>query len=521
MNAPAPNRVAFVVKGYPRLSETFIAQEILALEQRGLDILIVSLRHPIDRTSHPVHGQIRAPVVYLPEYLRDEPKRVWHGWRQARRLPGYRAARRAWRRDLLRDPSPNRIRRFGQALVLAAELPADIRQLHAHFLHTPASVARYAALLRGIDWSVSAHAKDLWTIPAWEKREKLADARWAVTCTAAGHQHLADLAPAADRVLLSYHGLDLDRFPPAPPRPPGGSGNGNDTRHPVAILSVGRAVEKKGYDDLLSALALLPPALAWRLRHIGGGALAERLKRRAARLGLNPLIEWRGAQPQPEVLAAYRQADLFVLAAKVAKDGDRDGLPNVLLEAQSQGLPCIATELPGIAELIDNGRTGVLVPPGNPKALAAAIEGLIRAPALRAQIGAAGETRVRRDFDMRAGLAVLAARFGLPAEPEASVPVAEAPVEAEVEVEPAQPAPPIAAEIPPAPAAARWGMALAAGAAEVLPTSAAAMPEPAVEAAAIEATAAAVETGLVETHRRRPPRMGAAIALRSHLSRQG
>ncbi|HKS89706.1 MAG TPA: colanic acid biosynthesis glycosyltransferase WcaL, partial [Stellaceae bacterium] len=163
--AAAESRVAFVLKGYPRLSETFIAQEILALERRGLAIDIVSLRHPTDRATHPVHGRIAAPVLYLPEYLKDEPRRVWASWRRARRLAGYRAARRQWLADLIRDPTPNRIRRFGQALVLAAEIGADVRHLHAHFLHTPASVTRYAALMRGLPWSVSAHAKDIWTIP--------------------------------------------------------------------------------------------------------------------------------------------------------------------------------------------------------------------------------------------------------------------------------------------------------------------------------------------------------------------
>jgi glycosyltransferase involved in cell wall biosynthesis len=412
MSASPPGRVAFVVKGYPRLSETFIAQEILALEQRGLDILIVSLRHPTDRVSHPVHREIRAPVRYLPEYLHDEPARVLRGWRWARRLPGYRAAWRGWLADLLRDPTPNRVRRFGQALVLAAELPADIRQLHAHFLHTPASVARYAAAIRGLDWSVSAHAKDLWTIPSWEKREKLASARWAVTCTEHGRHHLADLAPRPDRVALSYHGLDLVRFPPVLRRPTGA--DGGDHARPVTMLSVGRAVEKKGYDDLLAALALLPAGLAWRLVHIGGGALADRLKRQAAQLGLDPHIEWRGAQPQPAVLAAYREADLFVLAAKVARDGDRDGLPNVLIEAQSQGLACVATRLPGISELIEDGQSGTLVPPAEPRALAAALERLIQTPALRQRLGEAGEARVRGHFDMNSSIELLVECFGLP-----------------------------------------------------------------------------------------------------------
>jgi glycosyltransferase involved in cell wall biosynthesis len=413
---PIGQRVAVVLKGYPRLSETFIAQEILALEQRGLDIEIVSLRQPTDRVSHPVHGLIAAPVLYLPEYLKDAPRRVLAAWRRARRLPGYTAARRAWLRDLGRDPTPNRIRRFGQALVLAAEASPEIGRLHAHFLHTPASVARYAALMRDLPWSVSAHAKDIWTIPAWEKREKLAAAAWTVTCTAEGRRHLAALAPAPDKVALCYHGIDLDRFPPLPPRLTDAVADGSDSARPVMLLSVGRAVEKKGYDDLLAALARLPPGLAWRLVHIGGGALAARLQRRAQRLGLADRIEWRGARPQPDVLAAYRAADLFVLAAKIGRDGDRDGLPNVLIEAQSQSLACIATRLPGIVELIEDGRTGMLVPPGDPAALAAALAALIGDPARRRLLGAAGTARVRQDFAMQHGIAALAQMFGLPGE---------------------------------------------------------------------------------------------------------
>ena len=182
----------------------------------------------------------------------------------------------------------------------------------------------------------------------------------------------------------------------------------------MTLLSVGRAVAKKGYDDLLAALALMPAGLSWRLVHVGGGALAGRLKREATRLGLARHIEWRGAQPQPVVLQAYREADLFVLAAKVARDGDRDGLPNVLLEAQSQRLACVASALPGIAELIQNGRTGVLVAPADPAALAAALERMIRSPVLRRRLGEAGEARVRDQFDMNCGIELLARLFRLP-----------------------------------------------------------------------------------------------------------
>jgi glycosyltransferase involved in cell wall biosynthesis len=410
-SSPEAGCVGFVLKGYPRLSETFIAQEILALERHGLEILIISLRHPTDRTTHPVHQLIRSALLYLPEYLYQEPRRVWRGWLRSRRRSGYRAALGAWLADLRRDPTPNRIRRFGQSLVLAAELPENVTHLHAHFLHTPASVARYAALITGLGWTVSAHAKDIWTIPVWEKRAKLAEARWVVTCTEAGRTHLSSLAPHRSAVALCYHGLDIERFPEAPPRSNGG--DGSNPKHPVILLSVGRLVAKKGYEDLLTALALLPPELEWRFIHIGGGTLRDALIQTAGRLGLSHKIEWRGALAQPDVLAAYREADLFVLASKVAKDGDRDGLPNVLVEAQSQRLACVATNVSGIPELIEQGVTGLLTPPDDPSELAQAMSALIRDPTRRAALGAAGERRVHGNFSMRSGIDVLARSFGL------------------------------------------------------------------------------------------------------------
>ncbi len=415
-------RTAILVKGYPRLSETFIAQEILGLQRRGLDAEIVSLRHPTDRKRHPVHEAITAPVRYLPEYLYQEPGRVLRGLAAALRRPGFGRALRAFIRDWWRDRTPNRGRRFGQALVLANELDPRIDFLYVHFLHTPASVARYTALLTGLPWAASAHARDIWTSPDWEKREKLADLDWLVTCTAVGAEHLASLAPPG-RVSLVYHGLDLARFAPAPYREAGP--DGSDPERPVTILSVGRLVAKKGYDDLLDALARLPAGLAWRFVHIGGGPLKDDLTAQAARLGLTDRIDWRGAEAQTAVLAALRQADLFVLASREDGDGDRDGLPNVLMEAQSQALACLATRFSGIPELIIDGATGLMVPPGDAAALAEGLARMIADPALRLALGQAGERRVRRDFDMNRGLDLIAARLGLgPATAAAPAPVA-------------------------------------------------------------------------------------------------
>jgi glycosyltransferase involved in cell wall biosynthesis len=403
---------AIVVKGYPRLSETFIAQEILGLQQLGQRQLIVSLRHPTDKLVHDLNRRITAPVLYLPEYLYQEPARVAEARDWARGRPGYAAAYAAFRRDFRRDPTPNRWRRFGQACVLARELPPETNWIYVHYLHTPASVGRYAALIRGLPWSVSAHAKDIWTTPEWELREKLAEARWAATCTAVNHAYLTELAPETGRVTLVHHGLDFARFPDPIAR---ARRDGRDRTDPVRLISVGRAVEKKGFDRLLDAFAALPPALAWHWTHIGGGEKLAGLKAQAARLGLAERIEWRGALAQDAVVAALLEADLFVLTARIAEDGDRDGLPNVLMEAQATGLCCLASAVSAIPELIRNGETGVLVPPDDVPAARSALAELIADPARRARLGAAGAARVRRDFGFAIGLAKLARRFGLPA----------------------------------------------------------------------------------------------------------
>lgn len=401
MTAGKAPRVAVAMKGYPRLSETFIAQELLGLQQRGLAFEIWSLRHPTDAAKHLMHHQITAPVRYLPEYLHDEPARVARGLLAALLRPGLLRLLPVFLRDLARDRTRNRWRRFGQACVMARELPQDITHLHVHYLHTPASVIRYAALLGGLTWSFSAHAKDIWTTQDWEKREKIASAAWGVTCTRDGHRELQRLSNRPDKVALIYHGLDLARFPAPGPR---SVRDGSDEVDPVRFVTIGRAVAKKGFDDLLDALAKLPSTLNWRLTHIGGGEKLKALQAQAQALGLDERIVWAGPKAQDEVIAALRAADLFVLPSKEAGDGDRDGLPNVVMEAASQGLPIVATDFAGIPEFVRDGVEGVLVPPGDVAALAAALDDLARAPEKRAALGEAAYARLKQDFSAAAGL---------------------------------------------------------------------------------------------------------------------
>lgn len=408
MNAASPptGRLGIVLKGWPRLSETFIAQELVALEERGFLFEVWSMRQPTDGKRHALHDALKAKVRYLPEYLYQEPIRVIKGLLFARRLPGYKDARKLWLKHLLRDPTPNRIRRFGQAMVLAREAPENLQFLYAHFLHTPSSVVLYASIMRGIDWGFSAHAKDIWKTPAWEKRDKLARSSFGVTCTALGATHLRELAADPTRLDLVYHGLDLTRFPPPPPPRPARDG----TDEPVVLISVGRLVEKKGYDILLKSLASLPNTINWRFVHIGGGDLRRKLQRLATKLGIADRIEWRGSRNQAEVIEALREADLFVLPSRIARDGDRDGLPNVLMEAASQELPIVSTSVSSIPEFIENGRHGLLVEP-NPNAIADGLTRMMLDPESRAEMAAAARNRLVARFGMDGGIDILTARL--------------------------------------------------------------------------------------------------------------
>jgi glycosyltransferase involved in cell wall biosynthesis len=397
------NRIATIVKGYPRLSETFIAQEILGLEKRGIAQLIVSLRHPTEGKVHDLNREIAAEVLYLPEYLKDDPRRVREARKWAETQPGFPRALKAFKADLKRDRTVNRRRRFGQACVLARELPDDVDWIHTHYLHTPASVARYAAMIRGLGWSFSAHAKDIWTTPKWELKEKLADAAWGVTCTRANLEYLRSLSPSPGKIDLVYHGLDFSRFPSTPKR-------SEPTRGVFTIVSIGRAVEKKGYADLLQALAMLRDR-DWRFEHAGGGPLSARLKAQAARLKIADRVIWHGAQDRAFIFDLLERADLFVLPSRLTRSGDRDGLPNVLMEAEAFAVPVVASDVSGIPELVTHKATGWLVKERDTKALAEAIRLMMEDAALRLRLAKAGAEDVRKRFSSEPGIDFVAKRL--------------------------------------------------------------------------------------------------------------
>jgi glycosyltransferase involved in cell wall biosynthesis len=377
--------LCIVVKGFPRVSETFITRELEALQDEGVQFTLASLRRPQPESKTVTH-RVTSSIRYLPEYLHDEPMRLGRSIRAAWRMPGFSSAWRTFRSDLTRDLSRNRVRRFGQACVLAAELPPETLHLHAHFIHTPASVARYAAAIRKITFSVSAHAKDIWTTPDWDLADKLREAEFTCTCNAAGAVRLNGLASGQQVSLWPHLTVDVT---PKKPATPGA---------PIRLLTVARAVQKKGLALLLDALARLPSEPAWIWTHIGGGPELTALKSSAQYHPYKERLNFQGSRAHAEVLEALGRHDIFILSAQVAEGGDRDGRPNALIEAMGAGLACIATGIGGIPELLTPG-TGIVVAPETTE-ISNAISALLLSPAKIAEIGDAARIRaqdLRRD----------------------------------------------------------------------------------------------------------------------------
>jgi glycosyltransferase involved in cell wall biosynthesis len=286
------------------------------------------------------------------------------------------------------------LRHAVEGLWLARDLRTHgIAHLHAHFIHSPAAVAYFAHLAGGPSFSVTAHAKDLYTTLPRNLRIRARAARFVVTCTRFNAEYLAGLlSPVESSVHVIYHGTDLGRFRPE-----------RAAVQPGRILSVGRLVEKKGFTDLVQSLGILHmKGHSFDAEVYGGGPLRDHLESLVRRLGLEGRAAFHGGRPYNEIAAAYRRAAVFVLAPVVMDNGDRDGIPNVLVEAMAAGLPVVSTRISGIPELITDGIDGLLVDQRDPAALAVAIERVLTDPDLAARLGLAARRRVERDFDLRA-----------------------------------------------------------------------------------------------------------------------
>ncbi|MFZ3583777.1 glycosyltransferase family 4 protein [Loktanella sp. DJP18] len=393
MSKHVPGPIGYIVKRYPRYSETFIVNEILAHEAAGTAIEIFALRSVEESHFQDILGQVKAPVTRIRDKYTG-PDTIWAMIARVRdTLPG------AW--DALARLDGLNGQDIVQAIDIALHCHArGIVHLHAHFGTVSTSVARGAAALAGIGYSFTAHAKDIYCDYAENQYLdlKLRDATAVVTVSDYNVGYLQDRFGAdAGRVTRIYNGLDLDRFAHQPPSP-----------NATGILAVGRLVEKKGFHILIEALRLMAAAgRAAPCTIVGSGEEAENLSRQIAAAGLQDSVTLAGPLPQGAVFDAMRSAAVLACPCVVGGDGNRDGLPTVLLEAMALGLPCVATDVTGIPELVRHDETGLIAVEGDPEALADALTRLLNDAELRQRFSDAGRERIAADFDV----AVNAARL--------------------------------------------------------------------------------------------------------------
>ncbi|MGD9505866.1 MAG: glycosyltransferase [Syntrophobacteraceae bacterium] len=348
-------------------------------------------------------------MTYLPEYvlpnwmsLLRSNAALWRrlGGRYARSLFG--ALGRATARRKFAT-----IRHFLQAAHLTETRLADnpsVVHLHAHFCHTPTSVAFFASELTGLPFSFTAHAKDIYTSDPEQLRRKIDKAAFVVTCTRYNARRLGSLSSNGASIHTIYHGIDLDffSFDPSP----------SPLSQPFRILTIGRLVPKKGYDVLLAALRLLDAAgMDFEWTQIGDGEIENEVREMVKDFGLGPRTRMLGTLPREEVIDHYRRAHCFALPCKVAENGDRDGIPNVLVESMAVGLPVVSTRVSAIPELVEDGVTGSLVAPEDPEALARAITDVLLHPENHRESVRRARAKVEEDFDNRRNTAHLNALF--------------------------------------------------------------------------------------------------------------
>ncbi|WP_427005957.1 glycosyltransferase family 4 protein [Pseudarthrobacter sp. H2] len=388
--SPSEPGTAYVLKMYPRFSETFIVSEILAREAAGDRIEIFSLLPPNDPRFHADLARVQAPVTYIDRPLKTVD--LWESFNAAGAagLTGALARNFA---ELAAATPDDAVRAINLAVALQHR---NIRHMHVHFASGATSVARLASAITGIPYSFTAHAVDIFheSVSSEDLRLKLEQAHHAVTISRFNLRYLRRRFPAStSRLHLVRNGLELGRFPYRDPRPLGTT---------VRIAAVGRLVEKKGFQHLLPAAAeLLDQGFSLDLRIAGTGVLAEELESSIERLRLGDHIRLIGPQTQDQVHELLSSSDIFVAPCVIGADGNADGMPTVLLEAMATGIPCISTAVTGIPEVVRNGSTGLLARPGNPRALARAIQAMSSPGTDRVTLARNARALIEDQFDVR------------------------------------------------------------------------------------------------------------------------
>lgn len=391
-------KVGYVLKRFPRLSETFILNEILELEREGASIEIFSLTDPFDSEPYLVHHELikklKAPVIYL------TPTQILKKWKIRRvQFSSGISVDRTWK-EVLGSDFPGMYINYLQGVLVGSIARAQgIMHLHAHFAIEAASVALHASRLTGIPLSFTAHAKDIYhkAYNVDHLREKIMAAIFVVTVSDYNRRYLVKLAgkKQANKIIRIYNGVDLNHF----------KYNIRNRTDPGLILSVGRLIQKKGFTYLIQACRILKEkGYDYTCYIIGDGPLRESLEFEIKTLGLQNNVKLLGPKSQKHVFEVLKTASIFVLPSIIDEFGDRDALPTVLIEAQAMGVPVISTNIAGIPEIIDHGKTGFLVQPKNAILLAKMIEKVLNNPQVGVSLGQSGRTRVEKLFDIRKNL---------------------------------------------------------------------------------------------------------------------
>lgn len=418
--------IGYILKEYPRLSETFILNEIHLLEKMGLTLHILSSKRPHSRKHHAIVAQIGAAVTYLPEVtsVTDSPFSTWlrvnlpHFWPSHWQL--FRLRPKAYLQTLLRAlhlsftcrsglwPSVKKAfyKDFLRAgyMALAVLQNGRIRHLHGHFCHGSTTMTMFVSQITGIPYSFTAHAKDIYLAklnPGDLLPIKIAGAEFVATCTDANREYLEQLNATGTPIYTIYHGLDTSLFTP---RRDAIGDSTTPTPTPTSmplILAVGRFVKKKGFPYLVQACHLLRQrGMAFQCIIVGeaeeDSAAVQQL---IHDLQLEDVVTIHHAVTQERLRQMYADSTVMALPCQITEDGDRDGIPNVLVEAMAMEIPVVSTNVSGIPELIDHGLNGLLVPQKDAEALANALEELLSDATLRRMLGSAARQKVTRFFD--------------------------------------------------------------------------------------------------------------------------
>ena len=399
---PPTLKIAYILKMFPRFSETFILSEILELERSGVDLRIFSLKHPNDGRTHADVLRVKAPVTYVPVATVADARALLGPHWEVFRWDPLRYLRIVLR--VVRRRRWGAVKRFLQAGCLAPQLRREgITHVHAHFASSATSVAHYLHHLCGMNYSFTAHAKDIYIESVSDDVlvRKMALASFVVTVSDYNKTHLSELAPGVP-IERIYNGLDLTQF----------SANGTHPDETPLILAVGRLVEKKGFDDLVRACALLRDrGIAFRCDIVGTGSEESALSALIGELHIQDVVHLSGPMPREDLVRLYPRASVVVAPCVIGADGNRDGLPTVLIEAMALGVPVISTPVTGIPELVRDGETGVLVTPNNPEELAGAIASGLADPVRAQEMAEAGRALIEERFDLRRNVAQLRVHF--------------------------------------------------------------------------------------------------------------